>query len=571
MTRIESLTALGGIAAIAALAACDRASPPRGAGGQDAPATASTVGFSLREASEAAGIRFRHWDGSSGRYSIVETLASGVGLLDYDADGDLDIYFLNGRVLFPDDPVPSAATPRNALYRNDGGLRFSDVTDEAGVPGVGFSVGCAAGDYDGDGDLDLYVAGFGSNVLYRNEGNGKFSDRTQEASVDDHRLSAGAAFLDYDRDGDLDLYVSNYCEPALATSRPCETNGVPGYCAPGQYTPVHDSFFRNRGDGTFEDVSDAVGIRPAAKWGMGVIALDYDDDGWIDIYVANDVSDNFLFRNLGDGRFENVALNLGVALGTDGVEQGSMGVDAGDFDRDGRFDIIVTNYQKQLNALYRQEGKFGFSDVSVIQLGNTCYPNVAWGTGFVDLDCDAWPELFVANGHLEDRIGEYDQSSTFLQENQVYVNERGRFREVTNAAGPALTEKKSSRGAAFGDIDNDGDIDIVVCNSRDRPSLYINGGGGPNGAPQDAWVLLDLRGRKNRFAIGARVVLEAGGLRQIGEVRSGGSYVSQNDLRLHFGLGAAERVDRVTIRWPEGKTSTLEGLEARRIHRIEEP
>lgn len=560
-----------------------------GCGGDSTPVGTvgtSGLGFAFTERAKASGITFRHTDGSSGQYYIIETLGSGVGLLDYDSDGDLDIYFLNGRSL-PPTPDGNAAA-RNELYENDGKGHFTDVTDKKGVPGVGFSIGCCAGDYDGDGDLDLYVTGFGRNVLYRNEGKTKghaFTDATAEAGVDDTRFSAGCAFIDHDRDGDLDLYVSNYCEVDFATSKPCINGTFNGYCAPGQYKPVHDSFFLNDGDGKFTDVSKEAGIvtdpdlsvtdargasglkgGPGPKWGMGVVVCDFDGDGWPDIYVANDVSDNFLLQNTTKGTFEHVGMELGVAVSTDGTEQGSMGVTAGDFDRDEDFDLLVTNYHKQLNALYHHEGVAGFSDQALGKgLGESTLPKVSWGTKLFDADADSWLDIFIANGHLEDNVHHYDDSTEYEQENQLFRNVEGKFVEIGDRAGPALQERLSSRGAAFGDIDNDGDIDIVVCNSRGAPSLLINDRSNTN-----SWVRLKLVGKKNRFAIGARVTITAGGATQTDEVRSGGSYCSQNDLRIFFGLGGAKKIDSVEVRWPGGETKVYEGLDVNRQHEISE-
>ncbi|MEM7236131.1 MAG: CRTAC1 family protein, partial [Planctomycetota bacterium] len=294
---------------------------------------------------------------------------------------------------------------------------------------------------------------------------------------------------------------------------------------------------------------------------------DFDGDGRVDIFVANDVSENFLFKNLGNGKFEEIAMDQGVALSGNGDEQGSMGVDSGDYDLDGNPDIVVTNYQKQLNALYRSDGPIGFSDLATKHgLGDTCLPLVSWGTGFADFDSDGWPDLFIANGHLEDRIKEYDDSSTYLQENQIFRNRSGRFQDVSVSSGPAFSEKKSSRGAAFGDVDGDGDIDVVVNNSRGSVSLLIN-----ETKTTNSWVTLDLRGRVNRFAIGAKAAVHSGGKIYRAEVRSGGSYVSQNDLRLHFGLGTATSIDKVTVRWSSGKTSEHPGLALGRVHRLDEP
>ena len=523
------------------------------------------------EKSAAAGITFQHTDGSTGEYYIVETLASGVGLIDFNNDGHLDIYFLNGCPLPP--PEDLASCPPNALYRNRGDGTFEDVTRQKGLEARGFSIGCGAGDYDSDGDLDVYVAGFGGNHLYRNNGAKEgfsFTEVTSEAGVDDTRFSAGACFLDYDRDGHLDLYVSNYCEVDFVSSKPCFNNNAPGYCAPGQYTPVHDSLFRNNGDGTFEDVSKRSGIArdpdPGPKWGMGIAVCDFNNDGWPDIYLANDVSDNFLFENQKDGTFKNIATEAMAAVGLDGAEQGSMGVDAGDFDGDGSFDLIVTNYHKQLNALYHNEGKFGFSDQALSRgMGDSTLPMVGWGTRLFDYDNDGQLDLFVANGHLEDQIDRYDQSSEYRQRNQLYRGENKRFTEITNGGGSGLREKLSSRGAAFGDIDNDGDIDIVICNSRERPSLLINET--PN---KNTWLSLKLKGKKDPYALGARASVTAAGRTQVAEVRSGGSYVCQNDLRLHFGLAGSKKAEKIIIRWPGGNSSTFENLEANREHLLEE-
>ncbi len=523
------------------------------------------------EKSAEAGITFQHTDGSTGEYYIVETLASGVGLIDFNNDGHLDIYFLNGCPLPPPEDLTSC--PPNALYRNRGDGTFEDVTRQKGLEARGFSIGCGAGDYDSDGDLDIYVAGFGRNHLYRNNGAKEgfsFTDVTSEAGVDDTRFSAGACFLDYDRDGHLDLYVSNYCEVDFASSKPCFNNNTPGYCAPGQYTPVHDSLFRNNGDGTFEDVSKRSGIardpEPGPKWGMGIAVCDFNNDGWPDIYLANDVSDNFLFENQKDGTFKNIATEAMAAVGLDGAEQGSMGVDAGDFDGDGSFDLVVTNYHKQLNALYHNEGKFGFSDQALSRgLGDSTLPMVSWGTRMLDYDNDGQLDLFIANGHLEDQIDRYDQSSEYRQRNQLYRGENKRFTEITNGGGSGLREKLSSRGAAFGDIDNDGDIDIVICNSRERPSLLINET--PN---KNTWLSLKLKGKKDPYALGARASVTAAGRTQVAEVRSGGSYVCQNDLRLHFGLAGSKKAEKVIIRWPGGNSSTFENLEANREHLLKE-
>jgi len=522
------------------------------------------------EGARAAGLVMQHTDGSSGKYYIVETLASGVILFDFNLDGALDVYLPNGRPL---PPTPEGNQRfSNALFANDGKGKLTNVTREKGVPGTGFGTGGAAGDHDGDGDLDLYVCQYGPNVLYRNngkEGGWTFTDVTREAGCDDARFSAGACFFDLENDGDLDLYVTNYCIDDLKTSDPFWEGKSPRYHAPSHYKAEGHSLFKNKGDGTFEDVTESSGASNVSEpgRGMGVMATDINADGLLDLYVANDGTANFLFKNLGGGKLEEVGMASGTALSSDGSEMGSMGVDAGDADRDGTFEIIVTNFQKQLNNLYRPVRPGFYTDTAMAQgLGETCLPMVSWGVKLFDYDHDGWLDIFIANGHLEDHIHEYDQSTSFLQQNQLFHNEgKGVFKEVSSSAGPGLQEKKSSRGAAFGDLDNDGDIDIVVCNSRDAPSLLWNEGGN-----RRSWVLLELSGIKNKFAVGAFVRVTAGGVTQSGEVRAGSSYISQNDLRLHFGLGDAETVDRVEVDWPGGKKEAFSSLPARRIHRLTE-
>jgi len=533
-------------------------------------------GVVFTDRAQEAGISFRHTDGSSGRYFITETLSGGVGLFDSDGDGDLDLYFVNGRPLPPGAPAAEWArdcTPRNALYRNEGpgaqGLpRFTDVTEKAGAPGTGFGVCCAACDYDGDGDLDLFVGQLGPDALYRNDGKGAFTDAAREAGVADPAYAGGAAFGDFNRDGYPDLYISNYCFEDFTRAKPCTTNNIPHYCAPATYPGMPHDLFQNLGNGAFRDVSDSAGIhRVKPSQGLGVRFADFDDDGWPDIYVANDGDENFLFHNLKDGTFKNIGLEAGVALDMNGDEQGSMGVDVADYDGDARLDVVVTNYQKQYNAIYRNEGNLVFKDVSFLSgIAANSLPLVSWGTRWFDYDHDGILDLFIANGHLEDRISEYDQSSTYLQQNQLFRGlGDGLFREVSNEAGPGLLVKRSSRGAAFGDIDNDGDIDIVVLCSRDRPLLLINEGG--NRRP---WVEIELMGNPpNRFAIGARVTLQSGKRRYLQEVQSGGSYASQNDLRLHFGLGDGG-VDRVEVRWPGGTVEPVQGVRLGRLNRIQE-
>jgi hypothetical protein len=555
------LWAVAALPLLAAFPGCERGKQPG-------------VQFSDRAAE--AGIAFHHTDGSSGRYWITETLASGVALFDYDGDGRLDIYFVNGRPLPPGSPPAAWArdsTPRNALYHQEGpgggGLpHFKDVTEKAGVPGTGFGVGACVGDYDGDGHLDLFIAQLGPDLLYRNKGDGTFSDVTREAGVGDPALSACAAFGDLDGDGYLDLYLSNYCSEDFQKDEPCLMNNVRHYCSPSTYQPVPDNLFMNNGNATFRDASDSSGIRKVKPGrGLGVVICDFDNDGFPDIYVANDGSENFLFHNLGNATFQNIGLESNVALDMNGDEQGSMGVDVADYDGDQLFDIVVTNFQKQANSLYHNEGNLSFQDLAMKSgISAVSLPWVKWGTRIFDYDNDGVLDLFVANGHMEDRIELYDQSTSYLQNNQLFRGRGdGTFEEVTRQSGPGLALRRSSRGAAFGDLDNDGDVDVVVLCSRDRPLLLMNDGGN-----RGNWVELELAGRPpNRFAIGARVTLVSGKRAYLSEVRSGGSYGSQNDLRLHFGLGTGS-VDRVEVRWPDRKTETVAGVRPRHLNRIVE-
>ncbi|MBI4584647.1 MAG: CRTAC1 family protein [Planctomycetes bacterium] len=537
-----------------------------------APTPASeTAGIAYEDRAEALGVRFQHTDGSSGRYFVLETLASGVCLFDYNEDGRLDLYFPNGRML-PPGAKPAGtvigAHPSNVLFRQNPGGTFTEATQEAGVPGTLFGVGACAGDYDGDGHLDLFVTQYGTNLLYRNNGNGAFIDVTEKAGLKGQEVifGAGAVFFDYDLDGDLDLYVTNYCKVDFEKDLPFFNNNIPGYRAPEQYTAVPDFLYRNDGDGTFTDVSAASGIRaPEPGRGMGVIATDLDGDRWPDLYVANDGSENFLFMNLGNGAFKEIGLTAGVALDLNGDEQGSMGVDAADFNGDGRLDIVVTNYQKQTNALYRQGSNGFYTDVGMeSQMATRSLPLVAWGTKFFDYDNDGILDLFIANGHLEDHIEQYDQSSTYKQQNQLLRGlGNGKFDDLSDRSGPGLKIVKSSRGAAFGDLDNDGDTDIVILNSRDQPDVLINQGGNRN-----HWIGLELIGKRDRFAFGARAILHAGGNKQIQEVRSSGSYISQNDLRLLFGLGQLTAIEKIDILWPDRTQETVTGVPIDRYSKI---
>ncbi|GIX05853.1 MAG: RNA-binding protein [Candidatus Poribacteria bacterium] len=519
------------------------------------------------DATDEAGIRFQHVDGRSGQKYFVETLGSGVALFDYDNDGDLDIYFVNGA------PLPGyvpQGVPKNRLYRNEGNWKFTDVTDLAGVGDEGYGHGACVGDYDNDGDLDLYVTNFGPNVLYQNNGDGTFTDVSQRAGVADARWSSSAAFADYDQDGDLDLYVANYLILSLEENPWCglKEKGVRAYCAPDQFPGQADALYRNNGDGTFTEVTAASGVlRPHGK-GLGVSWGDYDNDGYPDLYVANDSTENFLFHNLRDGTFEEVGFFSGVAVGETGVMENGMGTDWGDYDNDGWLDLVVTNYADQMNTLYHNDGDGFFSDVSVLSgTGPKSLPYLAWGVEFFDYDNDGWLDLIVANGHLHDNLAALGQKGTYAQRNLLYHNRGdGTFEEVGLQSGPGMSLEEVSRGLAVGDLDDDGDLDVVISNSNGPARLLRNEGGNAQ-----HWLLLRLIRRSGSSdAIGARVVLEAGGRVQIREVRSGSSYLSQSDLRVHFGLGEAERVDRLQVRWNARHLQQYENLPADRLLILEE-
>ena len=515
----------------------------------------------LADVTAETGIGFQHTDGSSGRRYIVETVSAGLALFDYNGDGLIDIYFLNGAPL---DGAPPGAPPRNALYRNEGGWRFTDVTEEAGVGDTGYGLGVAVADYDNDGDPDLYLNNHGPNVLYRNTGRGTFEDVTDQAGVaNGNRTGAGTCFLDMDRDGDADLYVANYLDFSYDKHVTTTTLGYPVYANPRFYAPVPDVLYRNNGDGTFTDVSAASGVGEHASWGMGMVCADFDNDRDTDVFVANDVAENFLFRNDGTGRFEEVAVICGCAFDLHGDEQGSMGAECADFDNDGFLDLYVTSYQRQLATLYRNVGGEYFEDVTLLTgAGAGTLQHVTWGTGLVDFDNDGDRDIFVACGHLQDNVELWDSTSSYLAPNLLLVNTGdGKFVDLSSQAGSGMRVQLSSRGAGFDDLDNDGDVDVVILNSRDRPTLLRN-----DSAPRGHWLELHLRGtRTNRDGIGARVRVSAGGLTLVDEVHSGRSYQSHYGSRLHFGLGGHAAVERVEIHWIGGGTDVFTDLPGDRL------
>jgi hypothetical protein len=520
-------------------------------------ATTSLVTFGggpvFTDITEASGITFRHVLAPEKRY-IIESMSGGVALFDYNNDGWLDLYFVNSPT------VATASDPRSArseLWRNNGNGSFTDVTERAGVGYPGWGMGVSTGDFDNDGWEDLYVTCFRADRLYRNNGDGRFTEVAAKAGVSDPRWSTGATFGDYNNDGRLDLFVANYIDlkldalPEFGKGKNCQFQGLPVQCGPRELNGAGDSLFRNNGDGTFTDVSKQAGVADQeGLFGLGVAWCDFDQDGFIDLYVANDTGANYLYRNSGKGTFSEIGLISGAALSEDGKGQSSMGVAIGDYDHRGRSSIFVTNFSDEYNAFYRHEKGFTFTDVSyATQTGRASLPYVGWGCGFFDYDNDGWLDLLVANGHVYPQLATAKLKIDYLQRKLFYRNNRnGTFAEIAAEAGPAMNEPAASRGAAFGDIDNDGDIDVVINNLDGAPNLLRNDGGNRNN-----FLVINLIGSKsNRSAYGARIKVAAGDLVQIAERRGGGSYLSQNDTRLHFGLEKRTKIDYIEVRWPGG-------------------
>jgi len=510
----------------------------------------------LNDVTRETGITFVHTDGSSGKRYILETITAGLALFDYDNDGDIDIYFLNGEPL---KGAKSNISPKNALYRNDGNWKFTDVTEQARVGDTGYGLGVVVGDYDNDGDPDIYLNNYGPNILYRNNGDGTFTDVTKQAGVvNGFNTGAGTCFLDMDKDGDLDLYVSNYIDFSYDKHVTTTANGFPIYVGPSFFPAVPDTLYRNNGDGTFTDVSKSSGIAERASFGMGMVCGDYDNDGDTDIFVANDGDGNFLFENDGTGKFQDMGLITGVAYDIHGDEQGSMGANFGDYDNDGLFDLYVTSYQSQLATLYRNLGDGLFEDVTRLTgAGGGTVPNVTWGNGFMDVDNDGDRDIFIACGHLLDNIDLFDDSSTYFETNVLLMNTGdGKFINISEQSGDGMKVKLSSRGAGFDDLDNDGDVDVVILNSRREPTILRN-----DSPTKGHWLQVCLRGIKtNRDGVGAHVKVTANDLTLHDEVHSGRGYQSHYGTRLHFGLGARQKVDRIEVRWIGGSVDVLKDI-----------
>ncbi len=513
------------------------------------------------------------YGGSKTKRYIIESNGSGVAFLDYDGDARLDVFLVNGSTL---EGFPEGEAPTNRLYRNVGD-RFEDVTTAAGMAHSGWGSAVCAGDFDNSGSMDLFVAYWGHDLLYRNDGEGKLSEIALAAGVAGGKTqwSAGCSFLDYDRDGLLDLLVTQYQQFDLATAPPpgktsnCEWKGMPVYCGPRGLPPGGVTLYRNKGDGTFEDVSERVGIRDVQDYyAFTAVAADFDGDGWQDIYIACDSTPSILFLNQGDGTFGDFAVEAGVAFNEHGFEQGGMGVGVGDYNGDGWLDIAKTNFADDYPNLYRSSEGLYFEDLCV-RAGLASNPQyVGWGIDFVDLDNDGWQDLFQVNGHVYPELDAQTKvAETFVQTNLVYRNLGGsRFEDVTAMSGPGLGQTLSSRGTAFGDYDDDGDIDVLVMNMSAPVSLLRNDL--PAG---EGWVRFQLQGTtSNHAGIGSTVSVESGGRRQTRAVVSQSSYVSHSDIRAHFGLGEADGVDAVVVRWPSGEEERFPGVKGGATWLLEE-
>jgi hypothetical protein len=528
---------------------------------------ASTAG--LTEATVYGGLEQKRY--------IIETNGCGVAFFDYDSDGWIDVLLLSGTRL---GGFPIGKEPTNKLYRNNRNGTFTDVTLKAGLRRGGWASSVCIGDYDSDGNEDLFITYWGQNVLYHNNGNATFTDVTQKAGLvmKGTRWGSGCTFLDYDRDGKLDLFVANYLKFDLATAPEpgkganCTWKGVPVNCGPKGLATDTNLLYHNNGDGTFTDVSESSGIgKVKGRYSMTATTTDFNNDGWPDIYVACDSTASTLYRNNRDGTFTDVALEAGCAYNEDGNAQAGMGVAVGDYNGDGLLDIFKTHFSDDLPALYRNSGRDFFTDASrAAGFEHTRY--VEWGTGFADFDNDGWPDIMIATGsvypEVEKVFKEYPHRSSRL----VYQNlGNGRFKDVTMQAGPGVLSPKSSRGCAFGDFDNDGDVDVLIMNMNEPPLLLRNDYNNEGGRGTNNWLELKLIGMKsNRSAIGARVTLRNGSNVQAQEVTSQSSYYSHNDLRLHFGMGATRKADQLEIRWPSGQVEVIKNVAVNQTVKIKE-
>ncbi len=526
------------------------------------PAPPSGPPVQFTEVTREADIDFVHYNGARGDYFYPETFGSGAAFFDGDSDGWLDLFLANGTCLAGPQPVPP---PTSRYYRNQRDGRFADATAATGLGHQGYAMGCAAADYDEDGDQDLFLSCFGPNAMYRNDG-GDFAEVGRQLEVDDARWGVSSGFLDYDLDGDLDLFVVNYVDFSLEQNPICVQNGIRSYCEPTVYEPTPDLLYRNEGRGqAFSEVSQRAGITLEGR-GLGVAFFDYDLDGDTDIFVANDGMMNFLYQNQG-GAFVEVGLQAGARFNRDGQAMAGMGVDVGDLDGDGHLDMMVANFSRETNTLFHNLGQGRFEDLTTrAGLAESSYLSLGFGVCFLDYDHDQDLDLFVANGHVSDRIAELDSSLSYAQTNQLLRNEGElRFADVSAVSGASFAAKNVGRAAVQADYDNDGDQDLLVTTEAGPPRLVRNEGG-----HQAHWLSVALVGKAPRDALGAQVTVEAGGVRQVHQRQSGRSYLASHDPRLHFGLGHHTRA-RVEVRWPSGQVQDLGEVAADQFLRLEEP
>lgn len=578
LSRREALKTITGV--VGAVASFLNPWPPNLMSAAYAASASEDQNVFYVDIAQRAGVGFFNiFGGLKAKRYLLETTGSGAAWIDYDRDDYPDLFLVNGTRI---KGFPMGKEPTNRLYRNNHDGTFSDVTIKAGLVHSGWGQGVCAGDYDNDGREDLFVTYYGRNLLYHNNGDGTFTEVGQAAGVAGapSLWSTGCAFIDYDRDGKLDLFVANYVDqgpdfhllPQPGSGQFCQYKGIPMACGPRGLKTGRNFLYHNNGNGTFTDVSERAGILiPGDHYALGVLTVDYDNDGWPDLYVACDSTPSILYHNNGNGTFTDVALLTGTALSGDGETQAGMGVTAGDYDGDGFFDLAKTNFSDDTPDLYHNNGDGTFKDVTYsVGLGH--HPNyLGWGIGFVDYDNDGWPDLFMANGHLDPKIDAYHINSTYAEQNLLYhniPNSQGNrvFIDVSRSSGPGISLVRSSRGVAFADFNNDGKVEMAINNMNDQANLLWN-----KGANNNHWILIRTLGTKsNRDGIGARVEVRTGSRKQIDEVRSGGSYISQSDLRLHFGLGPHTQAEEITVRWPSGMVDKIRNVPADCIVSIEE-
>jgi enediyne biosynthesis protein E4 len=524
----------------------------------------------LVDVTAKAGIKFEHLSATEKKY-IVESMAGGVVVMDFDRDGWPDIYFTNAPTV---EQALKGVVAKGALYRNNHDGTFTDVTAKAGVATPCFANGGTAADYNNDGWPDLFVSCLGQNVLYRNNGDGTFTDVTRDAGLaNTNSYTTGAAFGDYDGDGFVDLMITGYVDfhlndlPGFGKVPTCKYRGIDVQCGPRGLRGAGDHLYHNNGNGKFTDVSKAAGVDdPGGYYGLSAVWVDFDGSGRPDLYVANDSTPNYLYKNEGDGKFTDVGLESGTAVSADGSEQGSMGIAVGDYNHTGRPSLYVTNFADEYNTLYMNQGKYDFRDVSYdAGVALATLPWVKWGTAFVDLDNDGWLDLIAVNGQVYPQVDTIPSGARYRQPKNLFMNERnGQFCDAEAQAGPALLQPRVSRGIAVADFDNDGNLDVVVEDLDGAPMLLHN-----SGEPGNHWVSFELQGTKsNRMALGAQIKIVAGGMTQTDSVRSGGGYLSQHDFRAHFGIGKGTKIDSVEIRWPSGKIDTLKALDADKFYSV---